>query len=155
MHMEDFLHTSSFLLHFSPPHLPPPSLTSPLPHFPPSPPPLPHLPPSLTSSPPSFPFLSILSPSLPLPIPFPPRSVIMGVRSLLMLLPTNHQIMEALEVFMYQPPEGASEDPHSPPSPQAVLEEFFGTNNTSPTQLLYNLEVQCVCGCGCVWCGCV
>jgi len=67
--------------------------------------------------------------------------VIMGVRSLLMLLPTNHQIMEALEVFTYQPPEGASEDPHSPPSPQAVLEEFFGTNNTSPTQLLYNLEV--------------
>ena len=59
-----------------------------------------------------------------------------------MLLPTNQQVTDALEVFTYQPSEGASEDPQSPPSPQTVLEKYFGTNNTSPTQLLYNLEVN-------------
>ncbi len=58
-----------------------------------------------------------------------------------MLLPTDHRVVEALEVFVNHAPQGASEDPQSPPSPQAVLAEYFDASNTTPTLLLYHLEV--------------
>ena len=67
--------------------------------------------------------------------------VITGVRNLLMLIPTNHTINDVLEVFTHQTPGGASEDPNTPLTPQAVLEKYIAPSNTSPTQLLYNLEV--------------
>ena len=68
--------------------------------------------------------------------------VITGVHNLLMLIPTNHAISDALEVFIHQTPGGASEDPDTPLSPQAVLEKYITPSSTSPTQLLYNLEVH-------------
>ena len=65
----------------------------------------------------------------------------MAVRNLLMLIPTDHRVADALEVFSHQAAGGASEDPQSPPSPQVVLKEYLDTSSSSPTQLLYNLEV--------------
>ncbi len=59
-----------------------------------------------------------------------------------MLLPTDRRVVEALEVFMHHAPQGASEDPQSPPSPQAVLTKYFDTSSTTPTLLLYHLEVR-------------
>ena len=59
-----------------------------------------------------------------------------------MLLPTDSRVVEALEVFMHHGPQGASEDPQSPPSPHVVLKEYFDASNTTPTLLLYHLEVQ-------------
>ena len=59
-----------------------------------------------------------------------------------MQIPTDHRVIEALEVFTHHVSQGASEDPQSPPSPQVVLKKYFDTSNTSPTLLLYNLEVS-------------
>ena len=73
------------------------------------------------------------------PRPLPPHSVVMGVRSFLMLLPTDHQKMEALEVFTYQPQKTLTH-----PLLPRLYSRSSRTRNTSPTQLLYNLEVQCV-----------
>ena len=67
--------------------------------------------------------------------------VITGVRNLLMLIPTDRSVSDVLEVFTHQTPGGASEDPDSALSPQAVLEKYFTPSSASPTQLLYNLEV--------------
>ena len=67
--------------------------------------------------------------------------IIATVRSLLMLIPTDHRISETLEMFTSSTPGGASEDPQSPASPQTILDEYFNPSNTSPTKLLYNLEV--------------
>ena len=67
--------------------------------------------------------------------------VISGVRDLLMLIPTDRTISDMLEVFTHQTPGGASEDPDTPLTPQAVLEKHVTPSSTSPTQLLYNLEV--------------
>ena len=71
--------------------------------------------------------------------------VITGVRNLLMLIPTDYNVSDMLEVFTHQTPGGASEDPDTLLTPQAVLEKYITPSNTSPTQLLYNLEVQCTC----------
>lgn len=68
--------------------------------------------------------------------------VITGVRNLLMLIPTNHTVSDVLEVFTHQTPGGASEDPDVTLTPQAVLEKYIAPSSTSPTQLLYNLEVR-------------
>ena len=68
--------------------------------------------------------------------------VINGVRNLLMLIPTDRTVSDVMEVFTHQTPGGASEDPDSALTPQAVLEEYISPSSTSPTQLLYNLEVQ-------------
>ena len=70
--------------------------------------------------------------------------VITGVRNLLMLIPTDRTVSDVLEVFTHQTPGGASEDPDVALTPQAVLEMYFTPSSTSPTQLLYNLEV-CTC----------
>ena len=67
--------------------------------------------------------------------------VIAAVRNLLMLIPTDRTVSDVLEVFAHQTPGGASEDPDTPLTPQAVLEKYITPSNTSPTQLLYNLEV--------------
>ena len=64
-----------------------------------------------------------------------------AVRSLLKLIPINPQVLEALEVFIHQKPEGASDESYSQPSPEDVLKEFYDVATISPTQLLYNLEV--------------
>lgn len=78
--------------------------------------------------------------------------VITGVRNLLMLIPTDRSVSDVLEVFTHQTPGGASEDPDSALTPQAVLEKYVSPSIASPTQLLYNLEVRdsaymyiCVC----------
>ena len=84
--------------------------------------------------------------------------VITGVRNLLMLIPTDRTVGDVMEVFTHQSPGGASEDPDSALTPQAVLEKYISPTSTSPTQLLYNLEVStsvcaiiaCVCVCVCV-----
>jgi len=49
-----------------------------------------------------------------------------------------------MEVFVHSQMErtGATEEPDTPTSPQAVLNKFYSTTNTSPTLLLYNLEVR-------------
>ena len=70
--------------------------------------------------------------------------VITGVRNLLMLIPTDRTVSDMLEVFTHQTPGGASEDPDTPLTPQAVLEKFITPSSTSPTQLLYNLEVHTI-----------
>ena len=70
-------------------------------------------------------------------------SIIKAVRQLLMLVPTNVRIAQAIEVFGPQSGGGASEDSQEKvASPQCVLEQLFSTSGTSPTQLLYNLEVH-------------
>lgn len=70
--------------------------------------------------------------------------VIKAVRGLLMLIPTDHRIAEVMNVFTHTPLEGpgATEDPDTPTTPQGVLGKYFSTSCTSPTQLLYNLEVK-------------
>ena len=68
--------------------------------------------------------------------------VIEAVRTLLSLIPINQKVLEALEVFVHPiSSEGASEDTRLPPTPAAVLSEFYDASTVSPTQLLYNLEV--------------
>lgn len=68
------------------------------------------------------------------------------VRALLILVPTNTRIIQALEVLGPRPGGGASDDSQSEGiSPQFVLEELFSTIETSSTQLLYNLEVLSSC----------
>ena len=66
-----------------------------------------------------------------------------------MLVPTDARLAQAVEVLgPAQSEGGASEDSQEKLlSPQAVLEQLFSTSGTSPTQLLYNLEVG-VCGVG-------
>ena len=59
-----------------------------------------------------------------------------------MLIPTDHRVVDVLDVFSHQASQGASEDPQSPPSPSTVLEDYFSPTNTTPTKLLYNLEVR-------------
>ena len=80
--------------------------------------------------------------------------VIKEVRNLLMLVPTDSRILQALEVFSPQLGGGASEDLQEKGStPQKVLEQLFSPSGTSSTQLLYHLEV-CTCGWGnpvCWW----
>ena len=68
--------------------------------------------------------------------------VITGVRNLLMLIPTDRTVSDLMEVFTHHTPGGASEDPDTPLTPQAVLEKYVSPSSTSPTQLLYNLEVH-------------
>ena len=71
--------------------------------------------------------------------------IIAAVRTLLSLIPINQKVLEALEVFVHPiSTEGASEDTRLPPTPAAVLSEFYDASTVSPTQLLYNLEV-CEC----------
>lgn len=71
-------------------------------------------------------------------------SIIKEVRNLLLLVPTDTRVAQVIEVF--EPPQlggGASEDSQGVScTPQTVLEELFSTSETSPTQLLYNLEVR-------------
>ncbi|XP_019857623.1 PREDICTED: ubiquitin carboxyl-terminal hydrolase 24-like [Amphimedon queenslandica] len=68
--------------------------------------------------------------------------VIEAVRTLLSLIPINQKVLEALEVFVHPiSTEGASEDTRLPPTPAAVLSDFYDASKVSPTQLLYNLEV--------------
>jgi hypothetical protein len=70
-------------------------------------------------------------------------SIIKAVRNLLMLVPTDTRKAQAVEVFTPQAGGGASGDSQGDSStPQAVLEQLFSTSGTSPTQLLYNLEVR-------------
>lgn len=72
-------------------------------------------------------------------------SVIKGVRNLLMLVPTDTRVAQAMEAFgPAQSGGGASsgESQEKQLSPKAVLEQLFSTSGTSPTQLLYNLEVS-------------
>ncbi len=70
-----------------------------------------------------------------------------AVRGLLMLIPTDHRLSEVMDVFTHAPLEGAgaTEDHATPTTPQAVLTNYFSPTNTSPTQLLYNLEVKTIC----------
>ena len=70
--------------------------------------------------------------------------VIMGVRNLLRLIPTDSRVLQALEAFGPQSGGGASEDSQENVTPKTVLEKYFSTSETTPTQLLYNLEV-CTC----------
>ncbi len=72
--------------------------------------------------------------------------VTLAVRGLLMLIPTDHRLSEVMDVFTHTQLEGAgaTEDHATPTTPQAVLTDYFGLTNTSPTQLLYNLEVKTV-----------
>ncbi|XP_019864038.1 PREDICTED: uncharacterized protein LOC109593374 [Amphimedon queenslandica] len=73
--------------------------------------------------------------------------VIEAVRTLLSLIPINQKVLEALEVFVHPiSTEGASEDTRLPPTPAAVLSDFYDASKVSPTQLLYNLEVR-----ACLW----
>ena len=68
--------------------------------------------------------------------------IIATVRTLLSLIPINQKVLEALEVFVHPiSSQGASEDTRLPPSPKAVLSEFYDAAAVSPTLLLYNLEV--------------
>ena len=68
--------------------------------------------------------------------------IIAAVRTLLSLIPINQKVLEALEVFVHPiSSQGASEDTRLPPSPKAVLSEFYDAAAVSPTLLLYNLEV--------------
>ena len=71
--------------------------------------------------------------------------VIKAVRGLLMLIPTDTHITEVMDVFTHTPLEGAgvTDSADTPTTPQAVLSKFFSPANTSPTLLLYNLEVSC------------
>lgn len=70
--------------------------------------------------------------------------VISAVRGLLMLIPTDHMIAEQMDIFTHVPLEsaGATEDSNVAISPQGVLTKHLSTMSTSPTQLLYNLEVR-------------
>lgn len=71
-------------------------------------------------------------------------SIIRGVRNLLMLVPTDSRVTQAMEFFgSTQSGGGASEDSQEKlQSPQMVLEQLFSTSGTSPTQLLYNMEAS-------------
>ena len=69
-------------------------------------------------------------------------AIITRVRSLLMLIPTDHRPGEAMDIFTHHAPQGASEDPQSPASPHTVLRDYFDPAKTTPTKLLYNLEVS-------------
>ncbi len=67
-----------------------------------------------------------------------------AVRGLQMLIPTDHRVSEMMDVFTHAPLEGAgaTEDHATPTTPQAALSSYLSPANTSPTQLLYNLEVK-------------
>ncbi len=67
-----------------------------------------------------------------------------AVRGLQMLIPTDHRVSEMMDVFTHAPLEGAgaTEDHATPTTPQAALSNYLSPANTSPTQLLYNLEVK-------------
>ncbi len=67
-----------------------------------------------------------------------------AVRGLQMLIPTDNRVSEMMDVFTHAPLEGAgaTEDHATPTTPQAALSNYFSPANTSPTQLLYNLEVK-------------
>jgi len=68
------------------------------------------------------------------------------VRRLLLLVPTNPSILQAMEVFGPRPGGGASDDARSDSvSPKTVLGDLFSTSRTTSTQLLYNLEVLSSC----------
>ncbi len=76
-------------------------------------------------------------------------SIIRGVHNLLLLVPTDPSVMHAVEGFAPQEVGGGASEDSAPssqdgsrPSPQAVLDQFFSTSRTTPTQLLYNLEVR-------------
>ncbi|CAI8010592.1 Ubiquitin carboxyl-terminal hydrolase 24, partial [Geodia barretti] len=68
-------------------------------------------------------------------------SIIFRVRSLLMLIPTDPRPVENMEIFTHTTPQGASEDPQSPASPHTVLRDYFDPAKTTPTRLLYSLEI--------------
>ncbi len=69
-------------------------------------------------------------------------SITAQVRRLLLLVPTNTRILQALEVFGSRPGGGASEDAQQDSaSPSSVLADLFSSSRTTSTQLLYNLEV--------------
>ena len=69
-------------------------------------------------------------------------AIIARVRSLLMLIPTDPRPVEAMEIFTHQAPQGASDDPQNPASPHTILRDYFDPAKTTPTKLLYSLEVQ-------------
>ena len=76
-------------------------------------------------------------------------SVIWEVRNLLLLVPTDPRVAQAVEVFAPQDVGGGASEDSSPSSqdgsrlsPQMVLDQLFSTSGTTPTQLLYNLEVR-------------
>ena len=73
--------------------------------------------------------------------------VTLEVRNLLILVPSNPRIVQALEVFGPHPGGGGASDdsPSEDVSPQAVLDRLLSTSRMSYTQLLYNLEVLSSC----------
>ena len=68
-------------------------------------------------------------------------AIITRVRSLLMLIPTDPRPVETMEIFTHQTPQGASDDPQNPASPHTILRDYFDPSKTTPTKLLYSLEV--------------
>ena len=68
-------------------------------------------------------------------------AIITRVRSLLMLIPTDPRPVEAMEIFTHQAPQGASEDPQNSASPHTILRDYFDPSKTTPTKLLYSLEI--------------
>lgn len=68
-------------------------------------------------------------------------AIIKRVRSLLMLIPTDPRPVEAMEIFTHQASQGASDDPQNSGSPHTILRDYFDPSQTTPTKLLYNLEV--------------
>ena len=76
-------------------------------------------------------------------------SIIREVRNLLLLVPTDPRVGQAVEVFAPQDAGGGASEDSSPssqdgscPSPQAVLDQLFSASSNKPTQLLYNLEAS-------------
>ena len=72
--------------------------------------------------------------------------LIRGVRSVLLLIPTDPRVRSSLEGFSHHSPKGASDDTHtSLLPPDAILKDYLDASRISPYQLLYNMEVW---GCG-------
>ena len=71
--------------------------------------------------------------------------LIRGVRSVLLLVPTDPRVRSSLEGFSLHSPKGASDDTHTPLPPDAILKDYLDASHISPYQLLYNMEVW-VCG---------
>ena len=68
-------------------------------------------------------------------------AVIYRSRNLLMLIPTDPRPVDTMEIFTHQTPQGASDDPQNPASPHTILRNYFDPAKTTPTQLLYSLEI--------------
>eukprot|EP00731_Ephydatia_muelleri_P019119 Em0011g1159a len=68
--------------------------------------------------------------------------LIRGVRSVLLLIPTDPRVRSSLEGFSHHSPKGASDDTHtSLLPPDAILKDYLDASRISPYQLLYNMEV--------------